>query len=136
MADELNPDPAGPNTNQGAGTTAPPAPVAPAAKPAPPAGPKAAPAASHDTKDARIAALEAQLAASEAKSTLAQIQQAQQPTPSASFAAPSAPLVGKHDSLTGLVQQLPQKLWDQLSDEDQARFTDAPEQPEKPADLK
>ena len=56
-------------------------------------------------------------------------------TPVASFAAPSAALIGKQDSLTGLVQQLPQKLWDQLSPEDSERFTDIPVQPAKPADL-
>lgn len=53
----------------------------------------------------------------------------------ATFAAPSATLIGKYDTATGLVQQLPQKLWDQLSPEDQKRFTDEPTQPEKPASL-
>lgn len=53
----------------------------------------------------------------------------------ATFAAPSAPLIGKHDTATGLVQQLPEKLWDQLSPEDQKRFTEVPTQPEKPASL-
>lgn len=53
----------------------------------------------------------------------------------ANFAAPSAPLIGKYDTATGLVQQLPQKMWDQLSAEDMKRFTEVPTQPEKPASL-
>jgi hypothetical protein len=48
----------------------------------------------------------------------------------ATFTAPSAPLVGYHDSLTGLVQQLPQKLYDVLSDEDKERLTPATDKPE------
>jgi hypothetical protein len=53
----------------------------------------------------------------------------------ATFAAPSAQLIGKYDTETGLVQQLPQKLWDQLSPEDMKRFSDEPVQPELPASL-
>lgn len=53
----------------------------------------------------------------------------------ATFAAPSALLIGKYDTATGLVQQLPEKLWDQLSPEDQKRFTEVPTQPKKPASL-
>lgn len=56
-------------------------------------------------------------------------------TAPANFAAPSAPLIGKYDTATGLVQQLPQKMWDQLSAEDMKRFTEVPTQPEKPASL-
>jgi hypothetical protein len=82
-----------------------------------------------DTKDAQIAALQAQLAAAQASATLSQIQAAQAPVQPVSFAAPSAPLIGKLDSVTGLVQNLPQMLWDKLSDEDQTRFSEMVPQP-------
>jgi hypothetical protein len=92
-------------------------------------------AASSDTKDAQIAALQAQLAAAQAGAALSQMQAAQAPAPAASFLAPSAPLIGKYDSMTGLVQNLPQKLWDQLSPEDMERFSDVAEPVAKPKDL-
>ena len=78
--------------------------------------------ASQDTKDAQIAALQAQLAARDAQDAVAKLQAAQQPAP-ATFSAPSAELIGKHDSVTGLIQQLPAKLWDVLSEEDKERFS-------------
>lgn len=94
------------------------------------AGTSAAPATAQDLE---IATLRAQLAASQAQAAAAQAQAAQAPAAPATFSAPTAELIGMHDSATGLVQQLPQKLWDMLSDEDQARFT--PYVADKPAAL-
>jgi hypothetical protein len=81
------------------------------------------PAPASDTKDAQIAALQAQLAAAQAQGALSEMKAAQAPVAPATFSAPSAPMVTKYDSMTQLPQQLPQKLWDGMSEEDQQRFT-------------
>lgn len=134
--------------------------IAPASNPLPstPAATKAAPgSADFDTETASEKELDAHLRILEKKERIRKLTAGEQPaTPApaaiasasapvpvtivaaaapATFTAPSATLIGKYDKATGLVQQLPQKLWDQLSAEDLARFTDVPTQPEKPASL-
>jgi hypothetical protein len=86
------------------------------------AAPSAPDTSAENSKDAQIAALQAQLAAAQAMAAVGQLQ-ASQAAP-ATFSAPSAPLVTKYNTQTSLPVAMPQKLWDQLVDEDKAHFTD------------